>query len=157
MCCEVEQFDENGNGGVLRVKLENGERLHITMWTDMHKTNVRHFPVRMGYGSAIHKHKEANTNMLLCGSMLGSCQQLHTLPCRMLLGWKISCWAASLPSRCECCMISIVKQTKARLPGQAGKKEQLRDNKLPCPGRREQVAYFDACNWKHKPSAPFGE
>ena len=40
---------------MLRVKLENGERLSITMWTDMHKTYVRYFPVRMGYGSTIHK------------------------------------------------------------------------------------------------------
>ena len=48
------------------------------------------------------KHKEANTNMLLCGSVSGSCQQLHTLPCRVLLGWKISCWVASLPRSISC-------------------------------------------------------
>ena len=55
MCCEVERFDANGNGGVLRVKLESGERLPITMWTDIHKTGARYFPIRIGYGSTIHK------------------------------------------------------------------------------------------------------
>ena len=55
MQCEVEHWEDNGNGGVLRVRLENGDRLPVTMWTDMHQSQARYFPVRIGYGSTIHK------------------------------------------------------------------------------------------------------
>ena len=77
------------------------------------------------------KHKEANTNMLLCGSMLGSCQQLHTLPCRVLLGWKISCWVASLPRSISCpptthiqvCVLHDINYSNRRKPSYPGRRE----------------------------------
>ena len=133
MCCEVEQFDENGNGGVLRVKLENGERLPITMWTDMHKTNVRYFPVRMGYGSTIYKAQEGEykhvTVWLDVRFMPAAAYTALSRVARMedlLLGGELA-KEHFVPTNYKHPGVSIAwyqifKQTKAKLPGQAGKR-----------------------------------
>ena len=147
MCCEVEQFDENGNGGVLRVKLENGERLPITMWTDMHKTNVRYFPVRMGYGSTIHKAQGGEykhvTVWLDVRFMPAAAYTALSRVARMedlLLGGELA-KEHFVPANYTHPGVSVAwyqlfKETKAKLPGQAGKKSN-HCGIISYPGRRE--------------------
>ena len=55
MQCEVEDFEENEHGDVLRVRLETGRRLPVTIWTDVRKQEVRYFPVLGGCGSTLHE------------------------------------------------------------------------------------------------------
>jgi len=57
MECVVERFTENGNGGALTVRTKTGHRLVVTKWTNtkVDKFAVRHFPIRPGYASTIHK------------------------------------------------------------------------------------------------------
>ena len=55
MQCTVETFEDNAEGGVLRVRTRTGERLPITKWTNVREGGVRYFPIRIGYASTIHK------------------------------------------------------------------------------------------------------
>ena len=57
MLCEVEKFTPNDQGGVLLVRTVTGQRLAVTKWTNNKVPGlpVRHFPVRYGYASTIHK------------------------------------------------------------------------------------------------------
>ncbi|CAK0887026.1 unnamed protein product [Prorocentrum cordatum] len=57
MACAVERFTPNGDGGALLVRTKTNQLLPITKWTNkkIDGRNVRHFPVRLGYASTIHK------------------------------------------------------------------------------------------------------
>ena len=54
---KVESFKPNAHAGALIVKTKTGHRLVVTMWTNTKVKNhaARHFPIRMGYASTIHK------------------------------------------------------------------------------------------------------
>ena len=62
MQCEVEHFEENELGGVLRVRLETGRRLPVTIWTDVHKQEVRYFRCVVGTAAQFIWRKEENTS-----------------------------------------------------------------------------------------------
>ncbi|CAK0799172.1 unnamed protein product [Prorocentrum cordatum] len=57
MACTVLGYTPNGHGGVLKVRTKTGHLLPITMWTNtkVKGHSVRHFPIRLGYASTIHK------------------------------------------------------------------------------------------------------
>ncbi|CAK0887260.1 unnamed protein product, partial [Prorocentrum cordatum] len=57
MACTVERFTPNGDGGTLLVRTKTNQLLPITKWTNkkVDGRSVRHFPIRLGYASTIHK------------------------------------------------------------------------------------------------------
>ena len=77
MACTVESFRPNGKGGVLMVRTKTGQTLPITKVTNkkVDGRHVRHFPIRLGYASTIHKaraegRKESSAH-LLAGATAG--------------------------------------------------------------------------------------
>jgi ATP-dependent exoDNAse (exonuclease V) alpha subunit len=55
MDCVVEKFVDNAYGGVLFVRTATNQRIPVTRWTDIEKGRVSYFPIRIGYGSTVHK------------------------------------------------------------------------------------------------------
>ena len=57
MRCEVLRYRAHRFGGVLQVRTKTGHVLAVTMWTNSKVEGhpVRHFPIRLGYASTIHK------------------------------------------------------------------------------------------------------
>ena len=57
MACTVVRYTPCGDGGTLLVRTKTNQLLSITKWTNkkVDGRSVRHFPIRLGYASTIHK------------------------------------------------------------------------------------------------------
>ena len=53
MLCHVEAW--SATSGTLRVRTKTNKRLYITPWTDVERSNVVYYPIRLGYASTVQK------------------------------------------------------------------------------------------------------